>query len=107
MEQRYNKTFSPDDILQSIEGIDRAEVSPFFYTRLMGRMQEPVSKGAVWIKKPVFAFTTLVLLLALNITAISQFLKKEQPAAQQTGLQGFAAEYGLDGTSSYQDKNAQ
>jgi hypothetical protein len=105
--EQHNDTPSPEEILQSIEGIQRAEAPAFFYTRLMGRMQEPVTAGAVWLKRPVFAFATLLLLLVLNITAVTHFLKKETPAVQQTGIQGFASEYGLDGSSSYQDKNAQ
>ena len=105
MEQRKNDV-TTDDILQSIEGIQRAEAPDFFYTRLMGRMQQPVIPPALWIKKPVLAFATLLLLLVLNITAISQFLHKREPAAQQSGIQGFASEYGLDGSSSYQDKTA-
>jgi hypothetical protein len=108
MEQQSKNIFSPDDVLQSIEGIHRAEAPCFFYTRLMGRMQAPVTAGAVWIRKPVFSFATLLILLVLNITAISHFLGKEQPAAvAQSGIQGFASEYGLDGSSSYQDKNDQ
>jgi hypothetical protein len=107
MEQHYKKHSSTDEIFQSIEGMQRAEAPDFFYTRLMGRIQEPVTKAAVWIKRPVLVFATLLLLLAMNIAAITQFNKRPEPSKQLTGIQGFASQYGLDGSSSYQDKNAQ
>ncbi|HLG41242.1 MAG TPA: hypothetical protein VI461_16295 [Chitinophagaceae bacterium] len=59
-----------DEALNSLDGIQRAEPQPFFYTRLTGRMQgnektfwETVSS---FLSKPVIATASLCVILAFN-----------------------------------------
>ena len=60
-----------DEAMDSILNIGQATPQPFFYTRLMARIQRPESSG--WekisglISRPVFAFITLSTVLMLNI----------------------------------------
>lgn len=87
--------------LQSFDGITRAEVPPFFYTRLQAKINN-IASPTWWQQlftvaaKPAFSAMVLSMFLALNITAITMVLKdKKQPLAPATNqtLQGFAQEY--------------
>jgi hypothetical protein len=59
-----------DEALNSLEGIQRAEPQPFFYTRLRGRMQR--NEKALWetmgsfLSKPAMAMAGLCVILAFN-----------------------------------------
>jgi len=69
-----------DDALNSIEGIQRAAATPFFFTRLQARLQE---KETIWekisllINRPAVAFATIAFVLVLNAFA---FLKQQSQA---------------------------
>ncbi len=100
-----------EETLQSLDGISKAEPAPFFYTRLQPKLDNRVSNTNhwSWISKPVFSFATLGLLVILNIAAISANLKKEPGNNRNAanGMQHFAQEYNLDGSSVYNDKTSQ
>lgn len=96
-----------DDILQSLDGIQRAEPQPFFYTRLQAKLDVPdETNNWRWLSKPAFSFATLLLLLVLNIAMISSYLgaKKADASPTTSNIESFAKEYNLDGSSSYTDK---
>lgn len=63
-----------EEALKSLDGIQRAEPSPFFYTRLMARIEK--KERNVWetlsgvVSRPVVAFATLVLILFLNAVVL-------------------------------------
>jgi hypothetical protein len=63
-----------DNALNSIEHIDRATPVPFFYTRLMARLnrndQSSWSKLAGFIARPAIAFATILLVIFINFFAI-------------------------------------
>lgn len=71
------------DTLNSLDGIQRAEPTPFFYTRLMGRMQ--ASPKSSWeaagslLAQPVIALAGLALILSLN--GFLLFGRSEDPVA--------------------------
>jgi hypothetical protein len=95
-----------DDILQSLDGLQRAEPQPFFYTRLLARLENhPAEKTWEWLSKPVFSLATLLLLLVLNIGVISSYLNTKTAVTQPSNdIESFAKEYYLDGSSAYNDK---
>lgn len=98
-----------DEILNSIDGINRAELSPFFYTRVEANLHNhSATVGSFWsiITRPAVSIATFSLLLVLNIVAISHFVKKDQqPVSTEAGsIQGFAQEYDLTTHSVYTDK---
>ena len=65
-----------EDALNSLDGIRRAEPRPFFYTRVMGRLER--QDRSVWesiggfLAKPVVAIAGLCLILALNVVALTR-----------------------------------
>lgn len=109
MKSEKNIQKQVDDCIESIEGIERAEAPPFFYTRLQARLETVNTRkgaGLNLFAKPVLSLVTFSVLLVLNITAIRYF---EKPAAVQkeksaSGIEEFAKEYDMEITSLYQDK---
>lgn len=96
-----------EEILQSLDGMNRAEANPFLYTRIQARLDMGSSEKNAWgwIRKPVFSFATLSLLIILNVAAISTYLKKgTATTTQPESIENFAQEYHLDGSSAYNDK---
>lgn len=101
------KNNNPDQILNSFDNINRAEMPGFFYTRLKARMEkELTSKPQVrsWVFRPAFAFVALVLVILINI---SVFLKdklsdKETTATETEVLQSIASEYNINSNLTYE-----
>jgi hypothetical protein len=56
--------------LESLDGIQKAEPTPFFYTRLMARLE--LNEKSVWettgalLARPAVAFASLFIILAVN-----------------------------------------
>ena len=112
MEPKKSTQHHIDDILNSIDGISRAELSPFFYTRVQANLSKrSETEGRFWsvITRPAVSLVTFSLLLILNIAAISHFIKtsKQTDTQTSTGIQGFAQEYSLTSSSVYNDKTFQ
>ena len=90
-----------EQILNSLDGNQRAEVPEFFYTRLKARMERELGKNGAnkaWILRPAYALTTLVIVLVINIAVI---LKGEQTTDSNNNsdtetAQSIAAEYSLN-----------
>ncbi len=96
-----------DEILASLDSIRRAEAPDFFLTRLEGRLANRSAElhGWVWFNRPVLSFATLCLLLVLNVFVISNFLQSDSRSTNNaTGIEVFAEEYDLNGTSVYNEK---
>lgn len=59
-----------NEILNSLNGIQRAEARPYMYTRVMARMEE---ERSIWshissfIAKPVIAFSCLAAVIGTNL----------------------------------------
>jgi len=84
-----------DDVLQSLDGMQRAKANPFLYTHILAKVQEtanPWEKIARFITRPAFAFAATLLFLALNIwVAFTQNEKKAAPKTESVQL--LAADY--------------
>lgn len=98
-----------EQILNSLNGISRAEMPPFFYTRLQAQLDKKnEGAGYFWslLTKPAVSFGTLSLLLILNIAVIRSYLHTtpSAPVQETTGLQTFADEYGLGTSTVYNEK---
>ena len=80
-----------DQMLNSLEGIQRAEPAPFFFTRVKARLER--DQKNIWeaagsfLARPVIAFAALCLILALN--GFILFEKDTPPVANAytTGLE--------------------
>ncbi|MBI5858217.1 MAG: hypothetical protein HZB42_11300 [Sphingobacteriales bacterium] len=101
---KKNSTPLVDEHLLSFEGIQEAGTDDFFYTRLKGRMQaqEPRQGWSLPVK-PVWAISTLGLLLVVNAFMLSQQAKAKKPstAASSSSLQNFAESYDQTISSAY------
>lgn len=109
MEQRKFTQEEIEKTIQSIDGISRADMPPFFYTRLQAKLeQQPSLWNTLWsvITKPAVSLVTLSLLVVLNIAAISYYSKssKQTVSQESSGIQTFAQEYDLSSSSVYNDK---
>jgi hypothetical protein len=109
MESKKFTQHNIDEILSSIDGMSRAELSPFFYTRVQANLDKHSSlPGNFWslVTRPAVSLATFSLLLVLNIVAINHFIKKDKQSVggESGGIQGFAQEYDLTTTSVYNDK---
>ncbi len=106
------KKITPEEterILDSIDGMQRAEMPAFFYTRLLAKLGDERGNTRWQLAvKPAFSIAVLSMLLILNIAAINMYYKNERGKSTdhpQDSLQGFAEEYSLNGSSYYTDKN--
>jgi hypothetical protein len=98
--------------LNSLNNMSQAEMPPFFYTRLVAKMER--QPAPTWwqmllltLTKPAFAVVTLSLFAVLNITAITAMLKDNKQSNntyESSTIQGFAQEYNLSVSTVYNDK---
>ncbi|MBS1742762.1 MAG: hypothetical protein JST81_06950 [Bacteroidetes bacterium] len=94
-EQSFN-----DEFLHSVEGIKPADAGPFFYTRLMGRMQKETRDDIIY--KPAWMAIALSCFIAANVWMIAAVNKNtDQPSTGQTPEQAFAETYQLNNYSNY------
>jgi len=98
-----------DKILNSLNGLKKAEAPDFFYTRLMGRMQhemEPVKRPFFQLR-PIWVTSALVLLLVVNVFSVMQLNKpsgkiKTRPTENSATIESFAQAYNLNTTTVYE-----
>lgn len=94
-----------EEVLNSLDGAERARANPFLYTRIAARLEKKNTtweKAAYWLGKPVFAVATISIFLAINISVImwDQKQSSEAMALQKTSEQLLASEF--TNTQSYQ-----
>ncbi|MFP5042819.1 hypothetical protein [Parasediminibacterium sp. JCM 36343] len=102
-----------DDILNSLDGMSKAEAPFFFQTRLLARLQQRQSipiwqSWGAFLAQPAFAIGTLSLFLVLNMVAINKMVKNKTAATNETAdkqatLQNFVEEYDLSTATIYSD----
>ena len=94
-DQSFDETY-----LQSVEGIKAADAGPFFYTRLMGRMQKEMNEEKMY--RPGWIAVALSCCIAVNIWMIAAVNNhNETSVASQTPEQAFAETYQLNNYSNY------
>ena len=96
-------------ILHSLDGLSKAEIPPFFYTRLMANIENRSSNThSFWrlVTKPAVTLVTLSLLVILNVAAINYYLRtpKQSTSVVSSGIEKFAEEYDLNESSVYYEK---
>lgn len=100
-----------DDALSSLDGIQRAEPAPFFYTRVIGRLQRKESvweKTGSFIARPAVVIAGLVLILAVNISLLfsqQSSTKTSTPVSSITDELKTDNEYILASSSSFDYEN--
>ena len=93
-----------DGVLESLDGLQRAEPNPFLYTRVMAGMNR--EHDSTWEKianlfsRPVVAFATVILFIAINAVVFFKVSDDSSPAAQEPALMA-GNDFGLSVTSFY------
>jgi hypothetical protein len=99
------KNIPAEELLNSLDGCQRATVSPYFYTRLKAKMQSlqdremPMTKSS-WIVRPAYAFSLIIIVLLINAVVIFRGNGDTQSSNQGSyseidNLQSMASEYSL------------
>ncbi|WP_119079427.1 hypothetical protein [Chitinophaga alhagiae] len=108
MKQRRDIQQETEQAMRSLDGVQRAEPAPYFYTRLMARMQRARPADA-WerlialITRPSVAITAVVLILAANSFMFVSQMRHSSELVEITALQqAFADEYQLGITTFYE-----
>lgn len=73
-----------DEILNSLDGISRAEARPYMHTRIMARLEEENTfwgRAVSLVAQPVFAFACLSLVLVANVYTIFNSGYEQQETA--------------------------
>ena len=87
-----------EEILGSLDGVQRAEVPSFFYTRLKARMEKGqyTAPQKHWALRPVYALATLAIVILLNAVVLLKGQSQENNASETETYQSIAAEYNLN-----------
>ena len=92
-----------DETMSSLDNTHRAEMPPFFQTRLMARVEKANELESNWlpVRKPVLVIAVLAVLLLMNTVLLTQQTNgsTKNNAFENQSLQGFASEYQLSVTS--------
>jgi hypothetical protein len=87
--------FTSEEVINSLEGIQRAEGSPFLFTRIQARMKKEENRPEMvffrFITRPAFALAIALFFIAINAYLVSNSFNR-QNAMDDLG-QPLAAEY--------------
>jgi len=99
----YNKA-NAEQILNSLDGIHRAQPKPYFYTRLMAKLDKQKNgweKVAGFISNPVFAIAVIALFLIINIAILFNSSSNATSSSQEESSLAVENDYGLSVPSIY------
>ena len=99
-----------DDIMDSLDGMRRAEANPFLYTRVQARLQKSktgLERIATIAGKPAFAFLLLVVVLTTNLMVMLKGSAEASAVKQEQTQFAVADEYHLDVPSLYDYENSE
>ena len=99
----YSKA-NAEEILNSLDGMRRAEPQPYFYTRLMTKLDKQKNgweKVAGFISKPVFAIAMIALFLIINIAILFNSSSNATSSSQEESSLAVENDYGLSVQSIY------
>jgi hypothetical protein len=98
-----------EDILNSLDGVQRATAPDFFYTRLKARMENNILPPTArpWILRPIYALGALAVVLLVNAAVIISRNNASDGIANNDNetIQSIAADYNLNDVSSLYDLN--
>ena len=96
-----DRTYRNEQILNSLDGCERASVPDFFYTRLKARMEkEMVAPARRPLLRPAYVLAGLILILFINVAVVWMSGDQTEPATAsaetETSQQTLASEYSLN-----------
>jgi len=73
--------FTSEEVINSLEGIQRAEGSPFLFTRIQARMKKEENRPEVvffrFITRPAFALAIALFFIAINGYLVTSSVNKK------------------------------
>jgi len=106
MQKNFNKKI--EEVLKSLDGIEKASPDPFFFTRLEARMQR---ERSIWeeissfVAKPLVAFAGLCLIIMINATVILSSEQNNKNTASQSNETATVDEYSQVSSAFYEFVN--
>jgi len=93
--------------LQSLDGVQRAEANPYLFTRIKARMEKNTSWERIssFVSRPVIAFATLLLIMAINAFVLFSSGKNEGTGTGEIAVTDIADEYNSSATTIYDYEN--
>lgn len=107
MEEKSGKKI--DEVMQSLNRVEKASPSPFFFTRLEARMEREKSsweKISSFVAKPVVAFACICLVIMINAWVIFSSHNSQNSTDQQASELATTDEYNLVSSTFYEFVNA-
>jgi hypothetical protein len=83
------KRYTTDEILEGLKGIQKAEPNPFLFTRIEAKIANEVNVGQLTKWSLVFAALATMLLITLNIWAVTNFNSKDYEQSNSYNLSYF------------------
>ena len=76
---KTDKEVWKEEVMQSLNGIQRAEISSFIFTRIQEKIKHSRSEESIVpLPKLAMAFAAVLLLCALNVSAIKHFVPEKK-----------------------------
>lgn len=100
-----------EEILNSLDGCQRAGAPDFFYTRLKAKMEKGLEPSTTqsWVFRPVYAVAALLVVLLINALVIfknnTNSSPEEKASVDTEVFQSIAAEYRLNDNNTLYDLN--
>ena len=94
-----------EQIMGSLDSIQKAAAPDFFYTRLTGKMQQEQEHRTIFVLRPAFITAVLTVLLIVNVLSLFTMDKVKQGAATGpggAGIESFAKAYDMNPGSVYE-----
>jgi len=96
MSKQSNRELDLEKILSSLDGLEKAEPAPFFYTRLQARMMRTensvMQQVFSFVTRPAFVLATGLFVLLLNGYILVNKIEEKEAATEET-TQMLAIEY--------------
>lgn len=93
----HNNSRRIDEVMNSLEGMQRAKAPDFMYTRLQARMEKEFDQGGPlgrWLTKPVLALSIAAVILIINATTVLKMWEQGTSAASTSeSAQVVASDY--------------
>ena len=93
----HNNSRRIDEVMESLEGIQRAKAPDFMYTRLKATMEKEFDQGGPlgrWLTKPVLALSIAAIILIANATTVLKMWEQSTSAGNTSeSAQVVAADY--------------
>ncbi len=107
MEEKFNKKI--EEAMCSINGIEKASLPPFFFTKLEARLQKEKNSWerlTSFIAQPAVVFASICLIIMINAIVIFSSSNKTNLIAQQTNELTTVDEYSqVSTTTLYEFEN--